>query len=426
MPLSLEERVSFIQGINVRPSAGVTVAADTTAGASDAAVSAGSSVAFVSNIDSQMKADVLNSTLMAQLNASELHNRETDPRSWYNTYLETLMAIGWEVKEFDFTLIQDTDNFLTSDELFLDYVSKYMPTAEFALFRRMLTALQQPQNSKASKLLDDEARTLRMSNWQAGVVSNDGGNPTFKINAFLCSASWTLEHAMFFKLRQGGGEVEITAGLESAVAAADGGNSEAAVSAGSSVAFVAGLDHQMKADVLDSTLMAQLNADFLHDRETEPRAWYNTYLQTLIVIGWEVKEFNLVVIEDTNNFLTGEELFLDYVSNQAHASAGLQNSSASKLLDDQARSLKMSNSQAGVVSNDGGNPTFKINASLCSASWVLEHAMFFKLRQGSGDIEISAEHQVMHLDLAKYSEVRDAVLERLGDSAQLLISDIAL
>ena len=36
------------------------------------------------------------------------------------------------------------------------------------------------------------------------------------------------------------------------------------------------------------------------------------------------------------------------------------------------------------------------------------------------------EHQVMHLDLAKYSEVRDAVLERLGDSAQLLISDIAL
>ncbi|KAI0654651.1 hypothetical protein C8Q70DRAFT_1026087 [Cubamyces menziesii] len=211
MPLSLEERVSFIQGINVRPSAGVTVAADTTAGASDAAVSAGSSVAFVSNIDSQMKADVLNSTLMAQLNASELHNRETDPRSWYNTYLETLMAIGWEVKEFDFTLIQDTDNFLTSDELFLDYVSKYMPTAEFALFRRMLTALQQPQNSKASKLLDDEARTLRMSNWQAGVVSNDGGNPTFKINAFLCSASWTLEHAMFFKLRQGGGEVEITA-----------------------------------------------------------------------------------------------------------------------------------------------------------------------------------------------------------------------
>ncbi|KAH9902484.1 hypothetical protein C8Q73DRAFT_785154 [Cubamyces lactineus] len=210
MPLSHEERVSFIQAINVPPSAGISAAA-ATAGASDAAVSAGSSVAFVSNIDSQMKADVLNSTLMAQLNADQLHDRESDPRSWYNTYLETLMAIGWEVKEFDFTLIQDTDNFLTGEELFLDYVSKYMPQQEFTLFRRMLTALQQPQNSSASKLLDDQARTLRMSNWQAGVVTNEGGNPSFKINAFLCSASWTLEHAIFFKLRQGGGDIEISA-----------------------------------------------------------------------------------------------------------------------------------------------------------------------------------------------------------------------
>ena len=54
MPLSHEERVSFIQAINVPPSAGISAAA-ATAGASDAAVSAGSSVAFVSNIDSQMK-----------------------------------------------------------------------------------------------------------------------------------------------------------------------------------------------------------------------------------------------------------------------------------------------------------------------------------------------------------------------------------
>ncbi|KAI0325080.1 hypothetical protein GY45DRAFT_1330781 [Cubamyces sp. BRFM 1775] len=223
-----------------------------------------------------------------------------------------------------------------------------------------------------------------------------------------------------------------------AAAATDSGISDAAVSAGSSVAFVAGLDHQMKADVLNSTLMAQLNADFLYDRETETRAWYNTYLETLIAIGWEVKEFKFFLIQDPDNFLTGEELFLDYVSKympqpefalfkkMLSALQQPQNSSASKLLDTQARSLKMSNWQAGVVSNDGGNPTFKINAFLCCASWVLEHAMFFKLRKGSGDIQISAEHQVMHLDLAKYSAVRELILEKLGDNAGLLIHDIAL
>ncbi|KAI0326055.1 hypothetical protein GY45DRAFT_1374285 [Cubamyces sp. BRFM 1775] len=211
MSLSFEESVRFIQGINALPAAGISADAATISGASDAAVAAGSSVAFVSDLDSQMKADVLNSTLLAQINSDFLHDRETDPRSWYNTYLQTLMVVGWEVKEFDFTLIRDTDNFLTGEELFLDYVSKYMPQREFDLFRKMMTALQQPQNSDASKLLDDQARNLKMSNWQAGVVSNQGGNPSFKINAFLCSASWTLEHAIFFKLRQGGGDIEISA-----------------------------------------------------------------------------------------------------------------------------------------------------------------------------------------------------------------------
>ena len=46
-----------------------------------------------------------------------------------------------------------------------------------------------------------------------------------------------------------------------------------------------------QADVLNSTLLAQINSDYLHDRETDPRSWYNTYLQTLMVVGWEVKEF---------------------------------------------------------------------------------------------------------------------------------------
>ena len=75
------------------------------------------------------------------------------------------------VNDCSLVVIEDTDNFLTADELFLDYVSKYMPQREFALFRKMLAALQQPQNSSASKLLDDQARSLKMSNWQAGVVS---------------------------------------------------------------------------------------------------------------------------------------------------------------------------------------------------------------------------------------------------------------
>ena len=60
MPLTLEERIGYIKGINFMRSRSFadtnsTAAAATDSGISDAAVSAGSSVAFVAGLDHQMK-----------------------------------------------------------------------------------------------------------------------------------------------------------------------------------------------------------------------------------------------------------------------------------------------------------------------------------------------------------------------------------
>ena len=59
MPLTLEERIGYIKGVTARSPLGLeSVAAAADGGISDAAVSAGSSVAFVAGLDQQMKVRV--------------------------------------------------------------------------------------------------------------------------------------------------------------------------------------------------------------------------------------------------------------------------------------------------------------------------------------------------------------------------------
>ncbi|KAI0325091.1 hypothetical protein GY45DRAFT_289698 [Cubamyces sp. BRFM 1775] len=201
MSLTIEERLAIIKGLNVRHPRSPYALAVVTAAGDSAAVDAGSSIAFVVNLNDQMKADVLNSTLLAQLDADASFDRQKDTTGWYNSYKRTLVTLGWVVKDFQFTRLEDVHNFKSAEELILQYAATYLSKQEHDLFAVMLTALQQPTNRGAAKLLDNSARVLNQTNFQAGVASVVSGQPTFKIGAYTCTATWTLEHAVFFELR---------------------------------------------------------------------------------------------------------------------------------------------------------------------------------------------------------------------------------
>ncbi|KAI0654661.1 hypothetical protein C8Q70DRAFT_1058253 [Cubamyces menziesii] len=200
MSLTIEERLTIIKGLNVYQPRSPYALATITAAGDTAAVDAGSSIAFVVNLNAQMKADVLNSTLLAQLDADASFDRQKDTMGWYNSYKKTLSTLGWMVTDFKFTRLEDVHSFKSAEELILDYASTYLSKQEHDLFAIMLTALQQPANRGAAKLMDNSARVLNQTNFQAGVASVTSGQPTFKIGAYTCTASWTLEHAVFFQL----------------------------------------------------------------------------------------------------------------------------------------------------------------------------------------------------------------------------------
>ncbi len=80
-------------------------------------VNAGSLVSFVGNVNSQNREAILNSCLLAQLQASVNFDRQNQLEQWYDVYTNVLKKIGWTVESFKFeeystpqeTIVRDTE-----------------------------------------------------------------------------------------------------------------------------------------------------------------------------------------------------------------------------------------------------------------------------------------------------------------------------
>lgn len=88
-------------------------------------------------------------------------------------------------------------------------------------------------------------------------------------------------------------ELKIPSPGDAIVAAADSGD-QGFVVGGSLVAFLTDVTKRQHSDVLCSTLLAQLSADYWYERQYQTSQWYNKYVEVLaIVLGGILKAVSL-------------------------------------------------------------------------------------------------------------------------------------
>ncbi|KAI0656463.1 hypothetical protein C8Q70DRAFT_1056690 [Cubamyces menziesii] len=210
----------------------------------------------------------------------------------------------------------------------------------------------------------------------------------------------------------------------------------AAVDAGSSVSFVGDLPLAMRSDVLNSTLLAQLAANKKYDRQKQTTEWYDYYKTVLETVGWVVEGFSLGAQSDASSYGSVDKLLLKLAATYlTNAEFGLfetmieslkddKNGDQVKLFDSQAKSFNEANFQLGVASNAQGNAQFKIGVYTYSASENIDRVLFYTF--GHQSVSFYAGSQTMVLDEDVYSQVREAVLEKLGSNAVNLVDDITI
>lgn len=154
-------------------------------------VDAGSVLSFVGGVAVGKQADVLNSTLLAQLAANAAYDRETATEQWYQKYREVLENIGWVITSFSFVTYNESGATLRMDKAALSVIAAIASGNELAALTAALKALENADpSSKQVTLFDGNGSGGSNGNFQLASCSQDpNGNVQAALGAFYFKAT---------------------------------------------------------------------------------------------------------------------------------------------------------------------------------------------------------------------------------------------
>lgn len=207
------------------------------------------------------------------------------------------------------------------------------------------------------------------------------------------------------------------------------------VTAGGIVSFVAGLSLQQKQDVLNSTLLAQLAANKAFDRETKTTEWYAKYHDVLENIGWVVSAFDFTKFQASGSKFTIEKVVLELIAAIATQNALLVTNAALeaiKSISSDSKAFALWNSTTHSTSNGNfqispcvrsdNNVAMALAAFYFAAEAVDFQFLWFNYSSSSTDLYKGG--QVVVLNDQIYANVRQAVIQKLGDKAVKYVANL--
>lgn len=211
----------------------------------------------------------------------------------------------------------------------------------------------------------------------------------------------------------------------------------AAVVDGSLISFVANLPLQSQQDVLNSTLLAQLAANKQFDREKQTVEWYKFYRNVLENLGWVVQEFSFLKYHPSGNSFTVDQAvikILEAIATGAEVAVVAATIGALKALgadsgpmvlwNSATSSVSAGNFQIGVANLSGGVVMLKIGAFYFTTTQTTDSFLWFSY--SSSQMDLYHGGQPMNLNELVYAQVRQAVIDKLGDRATTFVADLPI
>lgn len=223
------------------------------------------------------------------------------------------------------------------------------------------------------------------------------------------------------------------------VAAADAPS--ASIDKGSLVSFVAGISPMHQSDALNSTLLAQLNSDKLFNRfdPEEVIPWYRNYAKVLGKVGWDLQDFQFqnyqasgstflideAIAEIVATFLSPGEVLV--VKAALNALSNLQGDDPwYKIWETSSHSTDGGNFQICPCEDEGGKGPLVMGFSAYAFTTTETTTRFLWVSYHSSDTKLRYAKQAATLDEDIYSQVRQQIIEKLGENAKTFIGELEI
>ncbi|KAI0325087.1 hypothetical protein GY45DRAFT_289213 [Cubamyces sp. BRFM 1775] len=203
---TIQERLVFInsQVLTAVPSAQAKGSNKIIAGYGEdtASVVAGSALAFSGSVPQQLKDDVINSTLFAQLVANSKRDRENDASGWYGAYKQALVSLGWYMMDVQLVELSEVQGFGTVERVVNHLGATFLNGQQLVQFASMTQALQEPTNKDAEQTFNamSTGSDSKSANFQMGVVYVTSGNPCMPIQQCVYTSSQEVDRVLYDRI----------------------------------------------------------------------------------------------------------------------------------------------------------------------------------------------------------------------------------
>lgn len=184
-------------------------------------------VSFVTGVSPELRGDILNCSLLAQLAANRHAPSREDIRAWYEIYFDTLSKIGWVTQDRGFSEHrQQGENFETQKAILSVAASVFGPAATaLVIVESTLNAMKSMSNGPWLTIFNRESQTAKAARFQVTVAEPEStAGAAISLMAFELAATSTLTQVLFFKfrstdvtLRHASGRVAVDANLLKAI-----------------------------------------------------------------------------------------------------------------------------------------------------------------------------------------------------------------
>ena len=164
-------------------------------------IDAGSLVSFTENLSDQDIADVLNSTLLAQLAADHKFNRQEQIEEWNKFYIEVLQNVGWVMQSLDFKEYKSASSKFALNDVVLQLLGTIASKSELVVMESAMKTLKNlPSTDDSVVVFNTESYKNRIGNFQILPCNKDSsGQIVLGVGAFHFTSKIDVTRFLFWE-----------------------------------------------------------------------------------------------------------------------------------------------------------------------------------------------------------------------------------
>jgi hypothetical protein len=157
-------------------------------------------VSFVSQVGNQNRKDVLNSTLFAQMAAHKKFPDEKNLIEWYNTFVNVLSSVGWNIEASEFAKWESSKSILEVENVIIDILTAAFGANYIAIIKNTLESIKKlSDGNNKLNVFEKNTHTLSKGCFQMAIAVEENDTVALQLATFFLTSKNEIQKIIFFK-----------------------------------------------------------------------------------------------------------------------------------------------------------------------------------------------------------------------------------